>query len=77
MIYIIPVKNFILKKYLFDATNIVKNNDKMDKWVYSGYGIALNEKSEWHFGNDSARKVVISGVDNRSSSHTETCKKLF
>ena len=45
--------------------------------MYSGYGIALDGKSECNFGNDSARSVAISGVDNRSSSYSETCKNDF
>ena len=37
----ILLNNFTLKSCLFDATNIVKNRDK-SKYVYSGYGIALD-----------------------------------
>ena len=33
---ILPRRNFILKNYLFGATNIVKISDK-DKWMYSSY----------------------------------------
>ena len=40
----------------------------------SDYGIAIDEKGEWNFGNESARIVVIFGVDNSSSSHTDNCK---
>ena len=40
----------------------------------SDYGIAIDGKGEWNFGNESARTVVISGIDNSSSSHTDNCK---
>ena len=42
---------------------MVKNNDK-EKYLYSGYGIAFHGKGEWSFGNDSARNVIIFGVDS-------------
>ena len=57
-------------------TNIVKNSDK-GKHVYSCYGIAFGEKGEWSFGNDYAGNVIISGVDNSSSSHTNNLKNNF
>ena len=45
--------------------------------MYSGYGIAFDGKSEWSFGNDFARNVIIFGVDNISSSHTDNLKNDF
>ena len=42
---------------------MVKNNDK-EKYLYSGYGIAFDGKGEWSFGNDSARNIIIFGVDS-------------
>ena len=54
---------FTLKNFLFGATNIVKNNIK-ENCVYSGYGIAFDGASEWSFNKDSARNVIIFGVDN-------------
>ena len=45
--------------------------------VYSGYGIAFDGKGEWSFGNDSAKNVIIFGVDNKSSSHTNNLKNDF
>ena len=57
-------------------TNIVKNNDK-GKYVYSGYGIAFDGKGKWSFGNDLARNVIIFGVDNSLSSHTDNLKNDF
>ena len=56
----VPLRNFILKNYLFGTTNILKNSDK-GKYVYNGYGIAFDGKGEWDFGNSYARNVVING----------------
>ena len=43
----------------------------MIKYVYSGYGIAFDGKGKRRLGNDFARNVIIFGVDNSSSSHTD------
>ena len=61
----IPLRNFTLKNCFFGATNIAKNIDK-EKYVYSGYGIAFD-------GNlmMTLLEVLIFGVDNSSSSHTD------
>ena len=72
----IPLRNFTLKNCLLGATNILKNSDK-GKYGYNGYGIAVEGKSSWSFGNDLARNVVIFGVDNSSSSHTDNRKNNF
>ena len=61
---------------MFGATNIVKNIDK-EKYVYSDYGIAFVEKSEWNFGNEYTRNVIIFGVHNSSSSHVDNLKNTF
>ena len=52
---------------MFGATSIAENNDK-EKYVYSGYEIAFDGKGEWRFGNNSAKSVIMFGVDNSSSS---------
>ena len=54
-------------------TNIVKNSDK-EKYVYSGYGMAFDRKDSWSFNDDTARNVIIFGVDNSSLSHTGNLK---
>ena len=61
---------------MFVATNRVKNNEG-ENYVYSGYGIAFGWKDSWSFENDSTRNIVIFGVDNSSSSHTNSQKKWF
>ena len=68
--------NFTLKRFLFSATNILKNSDK-DKWVHSAYRIAFDGKGSWSLGYDVARKVVRFGVDNSSSSHSNDHNKNF
>ena len=45
--------------------------------MYSGYAIAFDGVALWSFGNDSARNVIIFGVDNSSVSHTDNCKNNF
>ena len=42
--------------------------------MYSGYGIAFDGASLCIFDSDFERKVVIFGVDNISSSHTDNRK---
>ena len=68
-----PLRNLTLQSCLFGVTSIVKSSDR-EKYVYSGYGIAFVGKGEWSFGNDSAKNVIIFGVDNSSSSHTDNLK---
>ena len=55
---------------------LIKNSDK-ENHVDRGYGIAVDGKGEWSFGNDYAKNVVIFGVDNSSSSHTDNKKNGF
>ena len=59
-------------KYLFGATNIIKNSDK-EKWM----GVSFNGAGSWSFHNDSAKNVIIFGVDNSSSCNTDNPKENF
>ena len=61
---------------MFGATNIVKNNDRK-KYMYCGYRIAFDVKESWSFADDFARNVIIFGVDNNSSFHTDNLKNGF
>ena len=72
----ILLRNFTLKNCLFEATNIVKSSDQ-EKYVYSGYRIAFDGKGSWCFNDDTGRNVIIFGVDNSSSSHTDNLKNDF
>ena len=56
--------------------NIAKDNYK-ENYVYSCYGIAIDGKGEWSFGNDFARNVIMFGVGNSSSSRTDNLKNDF
>ena len=47
------------------------------KYVYSGYGITFDSAGSWSFDNDTARNVIIFGVDNSSSSHSDNRKNNF
>ena len=39
--------------------------------MYSGYGIAFDGEDWRSFGNDTARNVIIFGVNNSSSSYVD------
>ena len=71
-----PANNFKFKNYLFRETNKVENGDK-EKYVYSGYGATFDSACSWSFGNDFARNIIIFGIDNSLSSHSDNCKNIF
>ena len=71
-----PTNNFKFKNFLFGAINKVKNSDK-EKYVYSVYGVTFDSAGSWGFGNDFARNVIVFGVDNNSSSHSDNRKNNF
>ena len=48
-----------LKNCVLGTTTLAKNSDK-EKWK------KFDGKSEWTFGNNCARNVIIFGVDNSS-----------
>ena len=56
--------------------SIVKNSDK-EKYVYSGFGIVFDGKIEWSFDNGTGRNVIIFGVHNSSSFHSDNRKNYF
>ena len=55
---------------------LVRNAIK-SKFIYNGWENEFDGKGSWSFGNDFARNVVIFGVDNSSSSHTDNRKNDF
>ena len=69
-------RNFTSKNFLFEATNIVTNNNK-EKYVYSRYGIAFDGKGSWSFNDDITSNIIIFAVDISSSSHTDNPKNYF
>ena len=46
-------------------------------YVYSGYGIKFDSAGSWSFDNALARYVIIQGVDNSLSSHSDYGKNNF
>ena len=71
-----PTNNFKLNNCLFGAASIGKNGDK-EKYVYNGYEITFDSTGSWSFDNDTARNVIISGVNNSSSSRADNRKNNF
>ena len=61
-----PINNLKFKNCLLEATNRVKNSDKEEKYVYSGYGITSDSAGSWSFDNVFARYVIMFGADNIS-----------
>ena len=45
--------------------------------MYSDYGIIFDSAGAWRFDNDTARNIVIFGVDNSSSSYVDNHKNIF
>ena len=45
--------------------------------MYSGYGVTFDSAGSWSFDNDTARNVIVFGVDNCSSSHAENRENNF
>ena len=71
-----PINNFTIKNCLFGTVKLERNAIK-SKFTYNGRGIAFDGEGSWSFGNDFARNVVVFGVDNSSSSHTDNRKHNF
>ena len=63
-----PGNNFKFKNRLFRATSVVKSSNK-EKCVYSGYKTISD--------NGTTRNVIIFGVDNSSTSHSDNGKNIF
>ena len=62
---------FTLGSCLFGVVNLIKNAD-LDKYRYNGYGNGFNSRSQYSLPNgDLGKNVVIFGVDNRLSVHTD------
>ena len=58
---------FTLKEFLFEGVKLAKNADP-NKYVYSGYGIGFDLRSEFALpGGSMGRNVIIFGVYMSSS----------
>ena len=71
-----PTNNLKFKKCLFEVTSIAKDSDK-GKYVYSGYGVTFDSAGPWSIDNGFSRNIIIFGVDNSSSSHSDNRKNNF
>ena len=45
--------------------------------MYNGYGIIFDSAGSWSFNNDTARNVIIFGVNNSSSTRANNPKNNF
>ena len=72
----ILANNFTLKTFLFGTVKSVRIAVK-SKFTYNGRGIAFHGEGSRSFGNDFATNVVIFGVENSLSSHTDNQKNNF
>ena len=67
--------DFTLKDFLFGGVKLAKNADP-DKYVYSGYIIGFDSRSEFSLPDGSVGKnVIIFGVDMSWSVHSNDKKK--
>ena len=71
-----PTNNFKFKKCLFGVTNIVKNSDN-EMYVYSGYRITFTSVGSWSFNNYFTRIIIILGINNSLSWHSDNRKNNF
>ena len=63
--------NLTAKNALFGAVSLTKNAD-VDKYKYSGYGIAFDRKGSFSFpGGGYGQNVTIFGADMNSSPHID------
>ena len=60
-----------MQNALFGAVSLTKNAD-VNKYKYSGYGIAFDRTSSFSFpGGGNGQNVIIFGVDMNSSIHVD------
>ena len=63
-----------LKNCLFGVVTVTKNAD-IDKYEYSGYGIAFDKRGIFSFPD--GQNVLIFGVDMSFSAHIDNKKKTY
>ena len=59
---------------MFGAVKLIKNAD-IDKYKYSGYGVGLDRRGEFSFGNRFGQNVITFGADMSSSVHANNKTK--
>ena len=63
--------NLTIENALFGAVSLTKNAD-VDKYKYSGYGLAFDKRGSFSFsGGGYGLNVIIFGADMNSSSHID------
>ena len=63
--------NLTIENALFGAVSLTKNAD-VDKYKYSGYGLAFDKRGSFSFpGGGYGKNVIIFGADLNSSSHID------
>ena len=69
--------NLTVQNALFGAVSLTKNAD-VNKYKYSGYGIAFVRTSSFSFpGGGNGQNVIIFGVDMNSSIHVNNKGKRY
>ena len=71
-----PTNNFTLKNCLFGTVKLVRNVIK-SKFTYNGWGVVFDGEDLWSCDNDFAINVLVFGLDNSLSSHTDNWKIVF
>ena len=61
---------------LFGVINILKNSD-IENYIYNGYKITFDSAGFCSFDNDTAKTVIVFGVDNISPSQSDNRKNNF
>ena len=67
---------FNLKACFSGVVKLTKNADP-DKYSYSGYGIKFDSQSRFLISNSKGKNVIIFGVGNSFSVHTDNKKKYL
>ena len=65
-----------LKHCLLGTFRLTRNVGE-NRFTYNGWGIALDGKGMWSFGNSFTRNVAIFSVDDTPSSHSDNQKINF
>ena len=67
--------DFTLDNCLFGAVKLTKNADP-DKYVYSGYSIGFDSRSQFSWADENnGKNAIIFGVDNSYSVHIDNRNK--
>ena len=69
--------DFALKNCLFGSVNVIQDND-IDKYEYSGYGIGFDSRGSFSYPDRSiAQNAIIFGVNMSSSEYANKTKNIL